>query len=163
LPKLLVNRIHFQEIKEIIMNSKTRQSKKPAKSAKSSKPSSASIPAGEPIAKGTSPDQQTDPSQPNLARVHDLKSIAVMSIPEELRSIFGDEAYEHLVKELEQYEMVFVMRTASDVVYIRASLFAVDSKPVFVFPEELGKTSAPKKAKAKAKSKTVKRSTKPAV
>ena len=96
------------------MNSKTRQS------TKSTKPS-ASTQSGQPMAAPTAPDA----SQPNLVRIHDLKSFAVIVLPKELRALIGDEAYERQVEDLKKYELVLVLREPHDVVYIQLPLMAL--------------------------------------
>ena len=99
------------------MNSKPRQS------TQSAKPSSVSTQPGQPMAAGAAP-AAPDASQPNLVRIHDLKSFAVIVLPKELRALIGDEAYERQVEDIKKYELVLVLREPHDVVYIQLPIMA---------------------------------------
>ena len=71
------------------------------------------------------PSQTPAADQPNLARIHDLTSFAAVSIPPELRQILGEEEYENQIKQIENYEMVMIIRVPNDVVYLRSRLVTV--------------------------------------
>ncbi len=83
----------------------TKQARKPTPSAK--------------------PRQTPAADQPSLARIHDLTSFAAVSIPHELRQILGEEEYERHIKEIENHELVMIIRVPNDVVYLRSRLVTV--------------------------------------
>ncbi|MGH6639672.1 MAG: hypothetical protein ACREBY_13860 [Polaromonas sp.] len=122
------------------MNSKTRQSTKFTKPSASTQP-------GQPIAAGAAPDA----SQPNLVRIHDLNSFAVIVIPKELRALIGDEAYERQVEDIRKHEIVLIVREPHDVVYIRVPILTLPSRPEAPASQEPIKSPARKTARSKAK------------
>jgi hypothetical protein len=126
------------------MNAKTR---KPIKSGKSAQ---ATTQAVEPIEPGATPEAD----QSNLARIHDLTSLAFITIPQELRGIIGDEAYERYAEELEQHEILLIVREPHDVVYIRVPIIALPIKPRGLAPQEAVKAPAHTKTKGKGKPST---------
>lgn len=67
--------------------------------------------------------------QPSLARIHDLTSFTAVSIPHELRQILGEEEYESHIKQIENLEMVMIIRVPNDVVYLRSRLVALPLAP----------------------------------
>ena len=71
------------------------------------------------------PSQTPAADQPKLARIHDLASFAAVSIPPELRQILGEEEYESHIKEIEGYELVWIIRVPNDVVYLRSRVVTV--------------------------------------
>lgn len=60
--------------------------------------------------------------QPNLARIHDLTGFVAVCIPQELRQILGEEEYDSHIKEIETYELTWIIRVSNDVVYLRSKL-----------------------------------------
>lgn len=70
----------------------------------------------------TKPGKAPAKNQPELVRIHDLTSFAIFSLPEALRQIFGDEWYDHQVRELQDTELVLVLRGPQDVLYLRMPL-----------------------------------------
>lgn len=129
------------------MNAKARKSTKPSKSTTSSTKLARSVPQTEPGSTLEGPPN-------NLVRIHDLMSFAAVSIPDELRGILGDEAYERNLEELEHYEILFILREPQDVVYLKMPVIAVSSEPRRPSTQEPVKAPTPPKAKAKAKAKT---------
>ena len=96
------------------------------------------------------PSQTPAADQPNLARIHDLTSFAAVSIPHELRQILGEEEYERHIKEIENYELVMVIRVPKDVVYLRSRVVTVPlggQKHVQVRDPHVSKVEAKKKEK----------------
>ncbi|MGH8856964.1 MAG: hypothetical protein ACREXG_02880 [Polaromonas sp.] len=132
------------------MNSKTRQSTKFTKPSASTRP-------GQSMAAGAAPDA----SQPNLVRIHDLKSFAVIVLPKELRALIGDEAYERQVEDLRKHELVLIVRESHDVVYVQLPFMVLSPSSGAQASGELAKTPARKTAKSKTKP-TIKPTVKPA-
>ena len=114
LPKSISHFSHFIHEQEIIMNSKTRPSKKTIPS------SSESAQLRQPLPAGVAPDAE----QPNQVRIHDLTSFAVIFVPKALRALIGDEAFESNLQNLDNQKLLLVIREPHDVVYIRVPIMA---------------------------------------
>lgn len=71
------------------------------------------------------PSQTPAADQPKLARIHDLTGFVAVSIPPELRQILGEEEYDSHIKEIETYELTWIIRVPNDVVYLRSRLVTV--------------------------------------
>lgn len=71
------------------------------------------------------PSQTPAADQPKLARIHDLTSFAAISIPPELRQILGEEEYDRHIKEMEAFEIGWIIRVPNDVVYLRSRVVTV--------------------------------------
>ncbi|MEO8388008.1 hypothetical protein [Polaromonas sp.] len=148
------------------MNTKTRKSSQPDKSGKST-PSSV---------EQTEPGSALEGASHDLVRIHDLEGRAGIYIPDELRAILGDEAYERNLEELRHYEIYIIAREPKDVVYLRMPILAVSlepSRPASQEPVEAPTTSKAEadarakprqkaKPKAETKGKKVKSASKPA-
>ena len=120
------------------MNAKNR---KPTKSGKSAHATNKLV---QPIEPGATPEA----SQSNLARIHDLMGLAVISLPQQLREIIGDEAFELRIAELNQHEFSMIVREPHDVVYVRMPIHAMSSRPQDLRPKAARKASAPPEKKA---------------
>ncbi|WP_169804427.1 hypothetical protein [Polaromonas jejuensis] len=68
------------------------------------------------------PSQTPAADQPKLARIHDLTGFVAVSIPPELRQILGEEEYDSHIKEMEAFEIGWIIRVPNDVVYLRSKL-----------------------------------------
>ncbi|MEO8388009.1 hypothetical protein [Polaromonas sp.] len=137
------------------MNSKTRPSKKPTP------PSSGSVQPRPPIPAGVAPDAE----QPNLVRIHDLTSFAVIFLPKALRALIGDEAYEWNLENIRNQELVLVIREPHDVVYIRIPVMAQElstNAQASALPVKPPSRAKKKSKVAPATKSTAKRSVKPA-
>lgn len=78
--------------------------------AKSQKPSS------------TRPNQQTaapEAPEKQLVRVHDLIGLTVLNLPQGLREILDEEAYQHCLKDVQEMILTVILREPGDVVYMR--------------------------------------------
>jgi hypothetical protein len=128
------------------MNAKNR---KPIKSEKSVQAANKLF---QPIEPGATPEA----SQSNLARIHDLMGLAVISLPKKLREIIGDEAFELRIAELNQHEFIMIVREPHDVVYVRMPIHAMSSRPQDLRPKAARKASAPPEKKASSSSKSSK-------
>ena len=130
------------------MNAKTR---KPAKSGKSAQAAKAAV---KPV-QSTEPDAMPETGESSLARIHDLTSLCVISVPSELRAILGDEAYERNVRELEQYLITLIVREPHDVVYIHIPVLALEARPDDVALPAAVKAPARSRSKSKPDAKPV--------
>lgn len=68
------------------------------------------------------PSQTPAADQPKLARIHDLTGFVAVCIPQELIQILGEEEYDRHIKEIETYELTWIIRVPNDVVYLRSKL-----------------------------------------
>ena len=81
-------------------------------------------PPGKPLELGAAP--EVAPGK--LVRLHDLEGLMVISLPEELREIIGEKAFKLHVEELNQHEVVIIAGEASDLAYIRLSIFCMTGR-----------------------------------
>jgi hypothetical protein len=64
--------------------------------------------------------------QGSLARVYDLRSVAMLSLPQGLRALIGDEIFEAMVARLESLELQMVLRPEGKVVFLAMSFLTFD-------------------------------------
>jgi len=104
--------------KDHVMNAKskkplsTRPSQETAVNSRSSKPAAAS--------KQKPKKQNAAPEAPEkqLVRVHDLIGLTVLNLPQGLREILGEEAYQHCLKDVQEMVLTVILREPGDVVYM---------------------------------------------
>lgn len=89
----------------------------------------------------------------NLVRLHDLQGLVVISLPEGLREILGDEAFKRRLEELNQHQFVLIVREPHDVVYIRMPIFAMSGTAHGMGPQTAANTPEPIDGKSKGKGK----------
>lgn len=105
--------------------SKAARSVKLAKPAKARAPRSLSKNATTPnSARGT-----PSPAPDHLVRLHDLGGVTLMYLPEKLRLVVGEAAYQRCGDELMRMEITLILRTDSDIVYVDLPLVIKDLPP----------------------------------
>lgn len=94
---------------------------------------------------------QPEPSgeQHSLAHIHDLRSVAMLGLPQGLRALIGDETFDALVARLETLELQMVLRPEGKVVFLAMPLVTFDQDKLGPLPEpELSQAFPPATATA---------------
>lgn len=105
--------------KDHVMNAKskkpssTRPSQQTAANSRSSKSAGAS--KQKPKKQNAAPDAPEE----QLVRVHDLIGLTVLNLPQGLREILDEEAYQHCLKDVQEMILTVILREPGDVVYMR--------------------------------------------
>ncbi|MDO8772259.1 MAG: hypothetical protein Q7K57_26865 [Burkholderiaceae bacterium] len=87
--------------------------------------------------------------QGSLARIHDLRSVAMLSLPQGLRALIGDETFEAMVARLESLELQMVLRPEGKVVFLAMPLVTFDQDKLGSPPDaEVSRDSAAAAANA---------------
>lgn len=83
-------------------------------------------------------------AQHSLAHIHDLRSVAMLSLPPGLRALIGDETFEALVARLEALELRMVLRPEGKVVFLAMPLVTFDQEKLGPLPDaETARASQP--------------------
>lgn len=79
-------------------------------------------------AQAPQPVLQPEPSdeQHSLAHIHDLRSVAMLSLPQGLRALIGDKTFDAMVARLESLELQMVLRPEGKVVFLAMPLVTFD-------------------------------------
>lgn len=111
------------------MTRKPRSPRKPTPSRAASAPSA--------VAQALQSIAQPEPSadKHSLAHIHDLRSVAMLSLPQGLRALIGDETFEALVARLETLELRMVLRPEGKVVFLAMALVTVDQDKLGPLPD----------------------------
>ena len=143
------------------MNAKNR---KPAQSTQSGHLAAPITPPGKPR-KPHETDAALAATPGHLVRLHDLSGLVVISVPESLRDIIGEEAFKRRLDELNRHEFLVIVREPGDVVYINMPIYAMSGRahgmgplpsanPLDTDKTSKDKGSAKSRVKSQAKSKT---------
>ena len=103
------------------MNAKNR---KPAQSTQPGHLADPVTPRGKPR-KPHAPDAAPAATPDHLVRLHDLSGLVVISLPEALRDILGEEAFKRRLDEINRHEFLVIVREPGDVVYINMPIYAM--------------------------------------
>ncbi len=120
---------------------------------------------GKPL-KTHSPDSADEVTPDQIVRLHDLAGLVVISLPEALKDIIGEEAFKRRLEELNRHEFRLIVREPGDVVYINMPIYAMadradmQPKTSAKVQDTDGKSKGNGSAKSRGKSK---KKSKPAV
>jgi hypothetical protein len=103
------------------MNAKNRKPAQPTQSGHLADPVT---PPGKPR-KPHETDATPAATPGHLVRLHDLSGLVVISLPETLRDIIGEEAFKLRLDELNRHEFLVIVREPGDVVYINMPIYAM--------------------------------------
>ena len=100
---------------------------KPSRTAKTTKNA---IPASkQPTAQSNKPDASPDTEETGLVRVTDLTGVAWVYLPEPLRGLIGEAAYQMQVAALECSTVTVIGRHPGDVVYVHLPVMVANAQP----------------------------------
>ncbi len=100
------------------------KNRKPAQPIQSGHLAAPITPPGKPR-KPHAPDAVPALTPDQLVRLHDLAGLVVVSVPETLRDIIGEEAFKLRLEELNRHEFLVIVREPGDVVYIKMPIYAM--------------------------------------
>ena len=149
------------------MNAKNRKPAQPIQSGQSGPFAAPITPRGKPRGnprKPHAPDAAPAATPGHLVRLHDLSGPVVISLPESLREIIGEEAFKRRLDELNRHEFLVIVREPGDVVYIKMPIYAMSgmagmepetaANPLDNNKKSKDKASAKRQVKSQDKSKT---------
>ena len=148
------------------MNAKNRKPAQPIQSGQSGPFAAPITPRGKPRGKPRkphAPDAAPAATPDHLVRLHDLSGLVVISLPEALRDIIGEEAFKRRLDELNRHEFRLIVRESGDVVYINMPIYVMSGRahglgplssanPLDTDGKSKGKGSARSREKSRKKS-----------
>ena len=100
---------------------------KPAQPTRSGHLAAPVTPRGKPR-KPHAPNASLAATPDHLVRLHDLSGLVVISVPESLRDIIGEEAFKRRLDEINRHEFLVIVREPGDVVYINMPIYAMSGR-----------------------------------
>ena len=140
-----------QSFAQIFANSNNQEqemSKKPNQSRKStsSGPANKVGATAQPRLSAEQPAQTDEPN--NLASIHDLRGLALVSLPRGLRALIGDESFAAMVARLESSQLHYILRREDKVVFVAMPIYTFDEDRLGPLPESEILQSHSEQAKA---------------
>lgn len=110
------------------MTQKPRPPRKPSAPHATTAAADAQVP--QPVGQPAPVDEQH-----SLAHIHDLRSVAMLSLPPGLRALIGDKAFDAMVARLESLELQMVLRPEGKVIFLALPLVTFDQDKLGPLPD----------------------------
>ena len=118
------------------------------KNIKSSKSAKNTVPASKPrTAKSRKPAASPDAEETGLVRITDLTGVAWVYLPEPLRGLIGEAAYQMQVAALECSTVTVIGRHPGDVVFVHLPVMVANAQPPATSARQVPPATAPKEPK----------------